>query len=63
MLADMENKYPYPRYQFKRGVLKTVIAPLAHILSRFTILGKENIPADGPLIVVTNHFISLMPQF
>lgn len=56
MLAVMENKYPYPRYQFRRGVLKAVIAPLAHILSRFTILGKENIPADGPLIVVTNHF-------
>lgn len=50
------NQYPYPRNQFKRGLLKAGIGFLAHSLSRLTISGKENIPAEGPLIVVTNHF-------
>lgn len=55
-MDDLATKYPYPRNRFKRGILKAGIAILTHTLSRFTILGRENIPAEGPLIVVTNHF-------
>lgn len=55
-MVDLVSKYPYPRNRFKRGVLKVGIGLLTHLMSRFTILGKENVPEEGPLIVVTNHF-------
>ena len=55
-MEDLAAKYPYPRNRFKRGILKAGIGILTHSMSRFTVLGEENIPANGPLIVVTNHF-------
>lgn len=55
-MAEQISTYPYPRNRFKRGVLKAGIGFLTHLVSRFTILGKENVPDEGPLIVVTNHF-------
>jgi 1-acyl-sn-glycerol-3-phosphate acyltransferase len=55
-MIEQTSKYPYPRNRFKRGVLKAGIGFLTHLMSRFTILGKENVPDEGPLIVVTNHF-------
>ena len=55
-MPDLISPYPYPRNRFRRGILKAGIGILASAMSRFTVVGKKNIPQDGPLIVVTNHF-------
>ena len=53
---NYQKKYPYPRYQFRRNVLRTGIAFLASILLNYKIEGKENLPKEGPLLIVSNHF-------
>jgi 1-acyl-sn-glycerol-3-phosphate acyltransferase len=55
-MANLTSKYPYPRNRIRRGILKAGIGILTYTMSRFTVLGKENVPQEGPLIVVTNHF-------
>ena len=48
--------YPYPRRRALRALLKAGINLNAHLLTQIRIKGKEYLPADGPLIVVINHF-------
>ena len=54
--TSSEKRYLYPRFRLRRGILKFGIGFFTHLLTRFTIEGKENIPPEGPLIVVVNHF-------
>lgn len=37
------------------GLAQKVVLPPVLALWRFQVLGKENVPADGPLIVASNH--------
>lgn len=53
---EMINKFPWPRRRFIRRLLMIGIDIVGSILTRWEILGKENIPAQGPLLVVGNHF-------
>jgi 1-acyl-sn-glycerol-3-phosphate acyltransferase len=57
----MAKEIKYPRRRFVRGILKTGIAAAFGVLADFTIEGKENLPASGPLLVVGNHFHFLDP--
>ena len=50
------EKYPWPRRRFIRGVLSGMIDIVASILVRWDVIGKENIPKEGPLLIVMNHF-------
>jgi 1-acyl-sn-glycerol-3-phosphate acyltransferase len=52
----MRKEIRYPRRQLIRKVLKAGIGMAFGILTKFEIEGEENIPAQGPLIVVANHF-------
>lgn len=45
-----------PRRLFIRSVLKGLISAALHIFSDFEIIGEENIPKEGPLIMTGNHF-------
>ncbi len=50
------QKYPWPRRRFIRGLLSMGIDLAAAILTRWEIDGLDNIPAQGPLLIVGNHF-------
>lgn len=49
-------KYRYPRHQFRRAFLRGGINILAKILVDYEIYGTENLPRNGPLLIVGNHF-------
>ena len=50
------QKYPWPRRTFIRGILSFGIEVISKILTRWEVLGSENIPKKGPLLIVGNHF-------
>ncbi len=51
-----QDKKLYPRYQHRRGLLRAGINFLAWLLLNYKVEGKENLPKEGPLLVVQNHF-------
>jgi 1-acyl-sn-glycerol-3-phosphate acyltransferase len=51
----------YPRRQAIRATLRIGIAAALGVLADFNIQGKENMPASGPLVLVSNHFNFLDP--
>ena len=55
-IRTMNNKYPWPRRRLIRRLLKTGIDFFAGILTHWEISGLENLPEQGPLLVVGNHF-------
>ncbi|QRN83222.1 1-acyl-sn-glycerol-3-phosphate acyltransferase [Chloroflexota bacterium] len=50
------QKYPWPRRRFIRGLLSGGIDVAATLLTNWEIIGKENLPKEGPLLIVGNHF-------
>jgi 1-acyl-sn-glycerol-3-phosphate acyltransferase len=56
-----KNKYPCPRKKVIRSILRTLINIVFAILGDFEIIGEENLPQHGPLLVVGNHFSFLDP--
>jgi 1-acyl-sn-glycerol-3-phosphate acyltransferase len=51
----------YPRKKVIRTILTTGINVALFLLGKIRIVGKENLPQSGPLIVVGNHFSFLDP--
>ena len=56
-----ELKFQYPRRRVLRSVLQRVTAGAFTVLSDFHIIGRENLPPGGPLLVVANHFSFIDP--
>ncbi len=50
------SQFPYPRRRVIRFVLRRLIRLAFAALSDFRLMGEENLPKAGPLIVVANHF-------
>jgi len=55
------DQITYPRRRVVRRVLRSLIKAAFGVLSDFTIAGQENLPAEGPLLVIGNHFSFLDP--
>ena len=51
----------YPRRCFIRGLLRGLSHALFGLLTDLEVLGQENIPATGPLLVTLNHFSFVDP--
>jgi 1-acyl-sn-glycerol-3-phosphate acyltransferase len=53
---SVDPEYPYPRRRVIRFLLRRLIDAAFAVLSDLHIVGTENLPKTGPLIVVANHF-------
>ena len=56
LTQDYLKKYPWPRRRFVRNILSAGIDIIASILVDWQVSGTENIPENGPLLIVGNHF-------
>ena len=52
---------PYPNKKGIRAVLRILIRLAFGLITRLEIIGEENIPQEGPLILVGNHFSFIDP--
>ncbi len=58
----MPEEFKYPRRQFMRGLVRRATQVLFAILTDFHLIGAENFPQEGPLLVVANHFSFVDPM-
>jgi 1-acyl-sn-glycerol-3-phosphate acyltransferase len=49
-------EFPYPRRRVIRFIMRQGIRIALATLTNLRIIGRENLPRSGPLIVVANHF-------
>jgi 1-acyl-sn-glycerol-3-phosphate acyltransferase len=56
MMTTPEQQYPYPRRRVSRFLLARLARVVLHTLSDFRVIGRENLPKNGPLLLVSNHF-------
>ena len=50
------QKYPYPRRRVIRRFLQGLLSVASAVLTEYRIEGRENLPKEGPLLIVGNHF-------
>lgn len=60
-MSEAEPTITYPRRKAVRAVLRTLIRGAFAVLADFNIIGTENLPKEGPLLVIGNHFSFLDP--
>lgn len=60
-MSDEDVKITYPRRRVIRSILRTLIRGAFTAISNFQINGYENLPKEGPLLVIGNHFSFIDP--
>jgi 1-acyl-sn-glycerol-3-phosphate acyltransferase len=60
-LSDIRPEYRYPRRRIVRSVLRRMAAAAFAVLTDWHVIGRENLPKEGPLLVVGNHFSFIDP--
>lgn len=60
-MSDAELTVTYPRRRVIRRTLRTLIRVAFSVISEFKVNGAENLPKEGPLLVIGNHFSFIDP--
>jgi 1-acyl-sn-glycerol-3-phosphate acyltransferase len=60
-MKETDPKFPYPRRRLVRAVLQRLSRVAFAVLTDLQIIGQENFPEKGPLLVVANHFSFIDP--
>jgi len=60
-MKETDPKFPYPRRRLVRAVLQRLSHVAFAALTDLQIIGQENFPKGGPLLVVANHFSFIDP--
>jgi len=56
-----DPRFPYPRRRLIRSLLRQLSHAAFAVLTDLQIIGQENLPGEGPLLVVANHFSYIDP--
>ena len=56
MPVTSTDHFAYPRRLLLRRILRWLARLVLGRVAHFRVLGRQNLPAEGPLIVVANHF-------
>ncbi len=54
-IVKKKTKNTYPLYSF----LKPIVAPIFRLLFNVHVIGKENVPAEGGVLICTNHISAI----
>jgi 1-acyl-sn-glycerol-3-phosphate acyltransferase len=60
-MSELPPEFRYPRRRVLRAILRRMIDALFFALADLKIEGRENLPAEGPLLLVGNHFSYIDP--
>ncbi len=61
MEVQNSDQFQYPRRRLMRALLHQVSRVVFAVLTDIHIIGQENLPQEGPLLVVANHFSFIDP--
>jgi 1-acyl-sn-glycerol-3-phosphate acyltransferase len=61
VIKETDPKFPYPRRRLVRAVLQRLSHVAFAALTDLQIIGQENFPEKGQLLVVANHFSFIDP--
>jgi 1-acyl-sn-glycerol-3-phosphate acyltransferase len=56
-----QQQFKYPRRRWARALVRRLTYAVFSVISDFRVIGRENFPKEGPLLVVGNHFSFLDP--
>lgn len=60
-MAEQNTEFPFPRRRLIRSILQRLSHVAFALMADLRVVGEENIPKSGPLLVVANHFSFIDP--